>query len=63
MSYATGCTLAPRVNVFSSPLKTYAGKVQGTTTADNARVLNEAVVSNGCLLICSLRSSADEINP
>lgn len=47
MSYAAGCTLAPRVNVFSTPLKTYAGKVQGTTTADNARVLNEAMVSNG----------------
>lgn len=44
MAYSTGCSGAPRVNVFSNPNLKYAGYVQGTDEANNARVLNEAMV-------------------
>lgn len=44
MAYEAGCTAAPRVNVFSTPDRMYANKVQGTETADNARVIREAAV-------------------
>lgn len=44
MAYSTKCSRAPRVNVFSNPDKMYDGQVQGTDQADNARVLNEAMV-------------------
>lgn len=45
MAYSTGCSTAPRVNVFSNPDLRYAGSPQGSEKADNARVLNEAMVS------------------
>lgn len=44
MAYSTGCSGTPRVNIFSNPDMKYAGKVQGTDEANNARVLNEAMV-------------------
>lgn len=47
MAYESGCKGSPRVNIFSTPDKTYADKPQGTETTNNARVLNEAMVS-GC---------------
>lgn len=37
--FASG-TSAPRINVWSSPLHTYAGLITGTSTIDNARTLN-----------------------
>ncbi|CAM9749061.1 unnamed protein product, partial [Laminaria digitata] len=43
MAYESGCSNAPRVNMFSNPELEYAGKSQGTATADNARVIREAV--------------------
>ena len=44
MAYESGCADAPRVNVFSNPDIEYAGKSQGTATANNARVIQESVV-------------------
>eukprot|EP00904_Undaria_pinnatifida_P009471 jgi/Undpi1/5654/HiC_scaffold_2.g00928.m1 len=43
MAYESGCAAAPRVNVFSNPDIEYAGKSQGTSTANNARVIQESV--------------------
>lgn len=38
------------MNIFSTPDKSYAGQPQGTDSANNARVLNEAMVS--CAFCC-----------
>lgn len=47
MAYESGCAAAPRVNLFSNPDMEYAGKSQGTSTANNARVIQESVVCKG----------------
>ena len=51
MAYSTGCSVAPRVNVFSNPDMAYDGQPQGTADENNARVLNEAMVRT--LFACS----------
>ena len=43
MAYETGCSAAPRVNVFSTPFRMYDGRLQGTHEENNVRVLNEAM--------------------
>lgn len=58
MAYSTGCSSAPRVNVFSNPELKYAGSPQGTDQADNARVLNEAMVSSLVLPVYCGRGEA-----
>lgn len=62
MAYETGCRKAPRVNLFSSPDKNYAGQAQGTASANNARVLNEAMVSNQMGLLSNLSYAVRENN-
>ncbi|CAM9964766.1 unnamed protein product, partial [Ectocarpus sp. 12 AP-2014] len=43
MAYETGCLQAPRVAMFSTQDKTYASKSLGTTSTDNARVIEESL--------------------
>lgn len=45
MAYETGCLQAPRVAMFSTQDKTFASKKLGTTSTDNARVIEESLVS------------------
>lgn len=44
MAYESGCSKAPRVNVFSNPDVEYAGKPQGTESTNNARAIRESMV-------------------
>ncbi len=44
MAYSTNCAGRPRVNVFSNPNMKYLGIPQGTASANNALVLNNAMV-------------------
>lgn len=47
MAYsANGCESVPRINIFSNPMMSYAGRPQGSATSDNAKRLRETMVRN-----------------
>lgn len=47
MAYsANGCESVPRINRFSNPMISFAGRPQGSATSDNARRLRETMVRN-----------------